>query len=148
MILRQGTNLAYPARIPDLRGIKDHWYLDATGHMRNRGIGDVMRYAAFNAHMDLLGRYDNFIPEFGEHEGPLPPASDCRPPFPPGGDARFTDEQLYALALYLYSLEPLPSPHELDAPTLARGSRRGRPDCLPEDAVGALRSLPRRSCPR
>jgi len=123
VLLRQGTNHAYPARIPDLRGLKDHRYLDATGHMRNRGPGDLMRYAAFNAHVDLLIRYNTFIPEFGEHEGPLPPPGTFIPPFPPGGFNRFTDAQLYALARYLYSLEPLPSPHRYDEATLAQGER-------------------------
>jgi hypothetical protein len=123
VLLRQGTNHAYPARIPDLRGIRDHRYLDATGHMRNRGPGDLMRYAAFNANVDLLTRFDNFIPEFGEHEGPLPPPGTSIPPFPPGGFNRFTDAQLYALARYLYSLEPVPSPFTYDAATLARGEQ-------------------------
>jgi hypothetical protein len=123
VLLRQGTNHAYPARIPDLRGIKDHLYLDATGHMRNREPGDLMRYAAFNENVDLLMRYDNFIPEFGEHEGPLPPPGTFIPPFPPGGFSRFTDDQLYALALYLYSLEPVPSPYTFDQTTMERGER-------------------------
>lgn len=123
VILRQGTSHPYPARIPDLRGVKDHRYLDATGHMRHRGLGDIMRYAAFNENVDLLIRYNNYIPEFGEHEDPLPPPGTFVPPFPPGGFDRFTDEQLYALARYLYSLEPLPSPHQYDEATLAHGER-------------------------
>ena len=36
----------YPTKIPDLIGIKDRKYLDATGTHLNRGIGDLMRYAA------------------------------------------------------------------------------------------------------
>src|SRR5215813_5073229 len=45
---RQGTSAFYPARIPDLIGVKDRHYLDASGLVRHRTIGDLMRYAALN----------------------------------------------------------------------------------------------------
>ena len=40
-----------------------------------------------------------------------------------GPFTRLTDPQLYALARYIYSLEPHPSPHEYDDETLALGER-------------------------
>ena len=123
VLLRQGTAYPFPAKIPDLRGIRHERYLDATGHMRHRGPGDLMRYAAFNENLDLLVRYDDFVPEFGKLAGPLPPADAFRPPYPPGGYDRFADAQLYALALYLYALEPVPSPHAIDEATRRRGER-------------------------
>src|SRR4029453_6694558 len=59
---RQGTSPFSPAKLPDLIGIKDRRYLDATGLVRHRGIGDLMRYAALNQGMDMLARYGAFIP--------------------------------------------------------------------------------------
>jgi hypothetical protein len=37
-----------PAHAAELRGIKDRRYLDATGHMRHRGPGDLMRFIDFH----------------------------------------------------------------------------------------------------
>lgn len=116
VMARHGAHPLHPVRIPDLRGVKDHRYLDATGLMRHRTIGDLMRYAAFNEDAELLTRYNDFIPRLGRHEGPLPPLDAL-------GFDRFTDAQLYALARYLYALEPLPSPRRYDDAMLARGER-------------------------
>src|SRR5215813_1489148 len=49
---RQGTSPFYPAAIPDLIGVKDRLYLDSTGLVRQRSIGDLMRYAALNQGAD------------------------------------------------------------------------------------------------
>jgi hypothetical protein len=89
---RQGTSPFYPAAIPDLIGVKDRLYLDSTGLVRQRSIGDLMRYAALNQGADELTLYDQFRPA-----GELPAAST---------QSRYNDEQLYALALYIYSLKP------------------------------------------
>lgn len=111
VIGRQGTDVRYPSRIPDLIGIEDHRYLDATGFVRHRGPGDIMRYAATNQGMDVLARHGEFIAGVpGQRELP-PPGSPL--PFA-GSSARYSDEQLYALALYLYSLEPPPNPNPED----------------------------------
>jgi hypothetical protein len=119
---RQGTSPVYPASIPDLRGIRDERFFDATAIMQQRSLGDLMRYAAFNQSVDHLNRYGDFIPSLGVHRGPLPPADSVRnvngTPF-----TRLTDPQLYALARYLYSLEPLPSPHRFDEETMDLGRR-------------------------
>jgi hypothetical protein len=99
--IRQGTSLRYPAQVPDLIGIKDRLYLDHTGLVRHRSIGDLMRYAALNQGLDQLARYGAFIPA-----GELPD---------PATQWRYSDEQLYALAMYLYSLTPPPNPNRFDA---------------------------------
>ncbi len=67
---RQGTSPFYPAAIPDLIGVKDRLYLDSTGLVRQRSIGDLMRYAALNQGADELTLYDQFRPA-----GELPAAS-------------------------------------------------------------------------
>jgi hypothetical protein len=96
---REGTGSAYPAHVPSLIGIKDIRYLDATGLTRHRSIGDLMRYSIVNQ-------------GFGEglqmsaHYGDYQPVQASR--------QRFSDEQLYALALYLYSLEAPPNPNRFD----------------------------------
>lgn len=53
---REGTSQRYPTQVPDLIGIKDRRYLDHTGLVRHRSIGDLMRYGAFNQDTQLLGR--------------------------------------------------------------------------------------------
>jgi hypothetical protein len=98
---RQGTSLFYPAAIPDLIGIKDRLYLDSTGLVRQRSIGDLMRYAALNQGADELTLYNQFRPA-----GKLPAVST---------QSRYSDEQLYALSLYIYSLKPPDNPNKFTA---------------------------------
>ncbi len=98
---RQGTSLFYPAVIPDLIGVKDRLYLDSTGLGRQRSIGDLMRYAALNQGADELTLYDQFRPA-----GKLPIAST---------QSRYSDEQLYALSLFIYSLKPPDNPNKFTA---------------------------------
>lgn len=100
---RQGTSYDHPVRIPSLVGIADIKYLDATGLVRNRSIADIMRYAAINEGLDMQAHYGDFQPDssgrlgFGAEEG-----------------TRYSDEQLYALALYIESLKPPPNPNPYD----------------------------------
>ena len=98
---RQGTSPFYPSAIPDLIGVRDRLYLDSTGLVRHRSIGDLMRYAALNQGADELTLYDEFRPA-----GELPAAST---------QSRYSDEQLYALALYIYSLKPPDNPNKFEA---------------------------------
>jgi hypothetical protein len=104
--IREGTSLRYAAQVPDLIGLKDRLYLDHTGLVRHRSIGDLMRYAALNQRMQQLARYGDFIPNGGPTSRALPEAS---------SQTRYSDEQLYALALYLYSRKPPPNPNKFDA---------------------------------
>ena len=108
---RQGTSPFYPAQVPDLIGIKDRRYLDRTGLGRHRDIGDLMRYGALNQDADVLSRYGDFRPI--ETFGKLPDPTMLR---------RYSDEQLYALALYIYSLTPPRNPNKFDA-VAARGQK-------------------------
>jgi hypothetical protein len=112
VLARHGSSLFQPAQVPDLIGIKDRRYLDRTGLVRHRDIGDLMRYGALNQDGDLLSRYGDFRPielTFGK----LPE---------PAMLGRYSDEQLYALARYIYALEPPPNPNRFDA-LAARGKR-------------------------
>ena len=76
-----------------------------------------MRYAALNQGADGLASFNGFIPADLPEFKKLPDPSD---PVKVGG--RYSDEQLYALALYVYSLQPPPNPSKLDA-LAARGQK-------------------------
>jgi Di-haem oxidoreductase, putative peroxidase len=89
----------YPSKVPDLIGIKDRKYIDHTGTHRLRGSSDVMRYAALVSCCDSA--------EFGSHRI-LTPAQ--RRVF-----YRMPDELLFALAQYLFALEPPVNPNANDA---------------------------------
>jgi hypothetical protein len=117
VMARHGTSVFHPAQIPDLIGVKDRRYLDHTGLQQHRGIVDLMRYAALNQGADDLSNYDDFIPGDFPSFKKLPEPSD---PINVGG--RYSDEQLYALALYLYSLQPPPNLNKFDAQA-ARGQK-------------------------
>jgi hypothetical protein len=102
VLARQGTSASHPPHIPSLIGIRDLKYLDATGLVHHRSIGDLMRYAITNQGLDTMARFGDFQPSahetgFSGEEG-----------------TRYSDEQLYALALYLYSLKPPPNPNPFD----------------------------------
>lgn len=110
MMARQGTSVFSPQPIPDLIGIKDRRYLDHTGLEQHRSLVDLMRYAALNtngASIQMLGSYGGFVPG-GVDFKTLPD---------PKTLVRYSDAQLYALALFLYSLEPPPNPNQPSALT-------------------------------
>jgi len=97
-LVRWNGSLYYPAKFPDLIGIKDRKYLDHTGTHLHRGIGDLMRYAALVSVADAV--------DFGPYHMLAPTTKRVR--------ARLPDEALYALAMYIYSLEPPPNPNPRD----------------------------------
>ena len=105
VFLRHRSSVSSPPQLPDLIGLKDRRYLDKSGLQRHRGIADLMRYAALNQGADDLGNYAGFIPA----------AEDFRTAVDPATLERYSDEQLFALALYLYSLKPPPNPNRNDA---------------------------------
>jgi hypothetical protein len=100
---REGASRRHAPQVPDLIGVKDRRYLDHTGLVRHRSIEDLMRYAALNQDAQFLSRYGDFNP------------ASFLTPGAPVANSRYSDEQLYALALYLYSLKPPPNPHKFDA---------------------------------
>jgi len=111
---RSRTSMLIPPQIPDLIGVKDRIFLDHTGLIRHRSIGDLMRYSSLSQDVGSMDRY-------GQSQ-----------PSPQVGGTRYSDEQLYALALYLYSLQPPKNPNPRDA-LATRGQkvfeREGCPLC-------------------
>jgi hypothetical protein len=101
---RANTSIILPPQIPDLIGVQERQYLDHTGLVRQRSIGDLMRYSSLA--QDLFSQ-DRYGSEAGSNGREMP-------------SARYSDAQLYALAMYLYSLRPPENPHPFDA-AAARG---------------------------
>ncbi|MFN7936184.1 MAG: hypothetical protein U0R19_22830 [Bryobacteraceae bacterium] len=97
--VRSNTSLLFPPQIPDLIGVAERHYLDHTGLVHQRSIGDLMRYSSLV--QDILST--------SVYGGAEPPRVD------PAKRVRFSDEQLYALASYLYSLQPPANPNPFDA---------------------------------
>lgn len=98
VIMRWNGSVFFPAKVPDLIGVAERKYLDHTATHLNRGIGDLMRYAA------LVGYAEST--NFGPHE--FVPAEQRKM------QGRLPDEALYSLALYLQSLKPPTNPNRFD----------------------------------
>src|SRR5207249_9736856 len=88
----------YPTKVPDLIGINERKYIDHTATHLHRGIGDLMRYAALVSFAETA--------DFGPYH--MLGESTRRM------NARLPDEALYALALYIYSLDPPRNPNPFD----------------------------------
>ena len=95
----------YATKIPDLQILRYSRYLDATGTHRLRGPEDAARYAAFITGADPM--------DFGPHR--ILTDAQRRVRF------RYADEVLYAIGMYLMSLEPPKNPNPAAATVLARG---------------------------
>lgn len=104
---RHGGSPMAPMKIPDLFNLQDRKYFDATGLMQHRDMGDLMRYAALNQDGDFLAKHGDFMPQEAFGKIPDDPAQ--------YEFGRYSDEQLYALALYVYSLQPPPNPNKFEA---------------------------------
>jgi hypothetical protein len=63
-------------------------------------------YASLGQGVEFLSSFGGFIPSGEAKFSKLPP---------PESQERFCDEQLYALALYIYSLQPPPNPNRRNA---------------------------------
>jgi mono/diheme cytochrome c family protein len=96
----------YTTKIPDLIGVGERRYIDHTATHRLRGAGDIMRYAALVTCCDTA--------DFRSHRALNDPQ---RVVFD-----RFSDDLLFALGQYIYSLKPPPNPHAAD-PRAATGKK-------------------------
>jgi len=97
-LARWNGSLYYPAKFPDLIGVKDRKYFDHTATHLHRGIGDLMRYAALVSFAESV--------DFGSYHVLSPGTRRVQ--------ARLSDEALYALAMYIYSLRPPSNPNPRD----------------------------------
>jgi hypothetical protein len=88
----------YPAKMPDLIGLRERQYLDHTGTHRLRGPADVMRYAALVSCCDSS--------DFGPHR--LLTEAQRKINY------RMSDDVLFALAQYLFALRPPSNPNTGD----------------------------------
>ena len=102
----------FPAKVPDLIGIKDRKYIDHTATHLHRGVGDLMRYAALVTSAEAA--------DFGSHR--MLGKKTTRP------GLRLPEEALYALALYLYSLEAPANPNQFDEKAAA-GQKLSTREC-------------------
>jgi hypothetical protein len=89
---RVNLSLFAPAQIPDLIGVAERRFLDHTGLVQQRSIADLMRYVAIVQGANAFDRFGDFLL--------VDPVPD------PTKMDRYSDEQLYALGRYLYSLKP------------------------------------------
>jgi hypothetical protein len=97
----------FGAKRPDLRVLKYSRYLDASATHRLRGPEDVGRYAAFVTGADRM--------EFGSHQ--ILSDEQRRVRF------RYADEVLYAIGMFLMSLEPPKNSVQPPADVRARGEQ-------------------------
>ena len=115
-ITRWNGSALFPAKIPDLIGFRDRKYIDHTATHLHRNIGDLMRYAAQVSFAEVT--------DFGPHHMLAPDTKRV--------SARWPDANLYALALYIYSLQPPRNPNPFDATAEAGQKiflRAGCPAC-------------------
>ncbi len=92
---RWSGSIFYPTKIPDLIALKGQKFIDHSGVHRYRGTGDLMRYAALVSFADRS--------DFGPHQM----LSDVQRKVP----FHAPDELLYALALFVESLEAPVNPN-------------------------------------
>jgi hypothetical protein len=106
VVPRFNSSPFYITKMPDLIGVKDRKYIDHTATHRLRGPEDLMRYAALVSCCDIA--------DFGPHRMLTDKGRRIL--------YRFPDELLFALAQYVYSLEPPKNPN-LGDPRAAAGKR-------------------------
>jgi hypothetical protein len=99
---RNRSSPFFPPAVPDLRGLRERRYFDKSGLNQHRGIPDLMRYAAMAEGIEFFSSFDGFIPFGGDKFDKLPN---------PDSLERFSEAQLYALALWLYCWNRRRTPH-------------------------------------
>jgi Di-haem oxidoreductase, putative peroxidase len=116
--MRPDFSYLYPPKIADLSGVRDRRYLDLTVRLEHRSLADIARYAS----MCWASNYF-FSPANAMPADEIAAVSDSM---------RYSDEQAYAFALYVYSLQPPPNPNRPNALTRkgeAVFQRAGCPAC-------------------
>jgi hypothetical protein len=103
---RTNTSLIYPVKIANLIGVRDVKYFDRTATSRNRNIQDLMRYS------EMIADVSDALTQYGD--GPNA-ALRLEHMGLGGGVKRTPDALVYALARFLYSLQPPDNPHPKDA---------------------------------
>jgi hypothetical protein len=101
--MRPGFSYLDPPKIADLIGVRDRRYLDLTVRLEHRSLPDVARYGS----MCWASNY------FFSPATSIPPSA-VKSVY---GSMRYSDEQAYAFAVYLYSLRPPPNPNRPNALT-------------------------------
>jgi hypothetical protein len=120
----------YATKITDLQVLRHSRYVDATATHRLRGPEDVGRYVAFVTGADPM--------DFGPHRVLSDEQRRVR--------FRYADEVLYAIGVYLMSLEPPKNPDRAAADVLSRGEqvfrREGCVNChVPPDYTNGKLTL-------
>lgn len=95
---RWSGSIFYPTKVPDLIALKGQKYIDHTATHQLRGTADIMRYAALVTFADAS--------DFGPHRLLTDQQRRIR--------SRLPDEALYAMALYIESLQPPENPNRFD----------------------------------
>jgi hypothetical protein len=116
--MRAGFSYLDPPKIADLIGIRDRRYLDLTVRLIHRSIEDIARYGSMCWASNYFFSDRDTIPEAA-----IAAVSDAM---------RYSDEQAYAFALYVYSLKPPANPNqpsELTRKGEAIFQREGCPRC-------------------
>jgi mono/diheme cytochrome c family protein len=116
IVTRWNGSPLFPAKIPDLIGVQERKYIDHTATHRHRDIGDFMRYAALVTFADSA--------DFGPHRMVHPDTKRV--------NSRLPDAALYALAKYIYSLQPPPNPNPFNSEAESGAkifAREGCPGC-------------------
>jgi hypothetical protein len=116
--MRPGFSYLDPPKIADLIGVRDRRYLDLTVRLEHRSLADIARYGS----MCWASNYF-FSPATAIPSDEIAGVSESM---------RYSDEEAYAFALYVYSLQPPPNPNRPDA--LSRKGaivfeREGCPSC-------------------
>jgi hypothetical protein len=106
--MRPGFSYLDPPKIADLIGVRDRRYLDLTARHMHRSVADIARYGSMCPSFNYFFTRGNTVPE-----ATIAAVSDIE---------RYTDEQAYAFATYVYSLESPPNPNRRSELT-QRGQR-------------------------
>jgi hypothetical protein len=109
---RNNTSLLYPVKIANLVNEQQYRYFDRTGTAKQRDIADLMRYSG------EIGDVSDALTAYGD--GPNARSNLANMGLGKGIH-RTPDALLYALALYIESLDAPPNPDKFDA-----DARRGQ----------------------